>query len=310
MLWSGILFFSIAMAAAYSWRIRQATRAYPPTGEFVRVDACNYHFVSKGTGPCVVLWHGTGGSLEDYPASILDALSNEFRVIAVDRPGHGHSDRPADANTPLAQARILRRVFQALGCERAIMVGHSWSGAAVLAYALEYPSDTAGVVLLQGTVYRQPSTVTPVIRALALPVLGPLLAGTMIPLFGAPAIQRTLARAYHPDPIPPEYLRRAQVMWTRPRQARALALDSVGRDESIDALSRRYSELHVPIVLVVGASDGFIDPAGQSLRFREEHGDARVCMIPEVGHQVPMLRPLAVIEAVRLLAATIPPSHA
>ncbi len=243
MLWAWILVIIIVLVIAAEfagWRNRRAAGAYPPRGEFVRVDGFNFHYVSKGSGPCVILFHGTAGSLEDYPPSVFEALARDFRVVAIDRPGHGHSERPPAADTPLAQARILRKVCQKLGCGRAIVVGHSWSGAAALAFALENPADTRGVLLLQGTIYRQASTVTPIVRLLASPLLGPILARTLIPLAGARAIGQTLERAFHPDSVPAEYLKRAQVMWTRPGQARAIALDTMGRDRSIEELCGRY----------------------------------------------------------------------
>jgi pimeloyl-ACP methyl ester carboxylesterase len=90
-------------------------------------------------------------------------------------------------------------------------------------------------------------------------------------------------------------------MWTRPKQARAIALDSKRRSETIDALSARYGGLTCPILLVVGTSDRFIDPEGQALRFAREHPAAALRTISGAGHQIPQTRPDEVIDAVRTL---------
>lgn len=285
---------------------------YAPTGPFVSIDGCRYHYQSEGTGPAVVLLHGTGGSLADYDHRISDDLGKEFTVIAIDRPGHGHSERPAgDVGTPLAQARIVHQILHSLGVERAYLVGHSWSGALVLAYALEYPAETLGVGLVQGTVYRPSVLNGPFLGMLALPIIGPLLAQTIVPLAGRGQIGRSLERAFSPDPVPADYLARAEAMWTRPGQARAIALDAKGRDATIDSLSARYHELRLPIVLVVGGADRFIPPATQSSRFAREFPTAPVRTIPDAGHQIPQTRPEAVIAAVHQLAelASKPPKQ-
>ena len=82
---------------------------------------------------------------------IAGPLAARYRVIALDRPGHGYSERPADAwPNPLAQAHIAHGLAQGLGLERPILVGHSWAGSLVLAYLLAYPGEAAGAVLLAG----------------------------------------------------------------------------------------------------------------------------------------------------------------
>ena len=97
--------------------------------------------------------HGTGGSLEDFGESITSALARDFEVIAIDRPGHGYSSRPvAHADTPLDQARLVHRVLKSIGRSIIWIVGHSWSGALALAYALSarYAKLASPVIVLTG----------------------------------------------------------------------------------------------------------------------------------------------------------------
>ena len=51
------------------------------------------HYFEKGSGPPVVFVHGSNGSLQDFKLSVMDRLSKDFRTVAFDRPGHGHSER-------------------------------------------------------------------------------------------------------------------------------------------------------------------------------------------------------------------------
>ena len=111
----------------------RAESRFPATGEFVEVDGRRLHYVDVGEGPPVVLLHGAYGGLDDWRATILPELARRHRVIALDRPGHGHSERGAgDVATPVAQGRVVRAFLREIGVERPVLVGFSWSGPLVL----------------------------------------------------------------------------------------------------------------------------------------------------------------------------------
>ena len=123
--------------------MRKAEKAFPPIGEFIQVEDIQLHYLDRGTGQPVVLLHGNAGFIQDYFPQTVDQLAPHFRAIAFDRPGHGYSTRSSDTvTTPLDQARLLHSAFQQLGIEQPILVGHSWSGIVLLAYALEYPKTS------------------------------------------------------------------------------------------------------------------------------------------------------------------------
>src|SRR6267154_6126147 len=66
----------------------------PVTEHFVTVDGLRVHYIESGTGPTVVMIHGNAGSVEDFEFGAMDLLASDYRVVALDRPGHGGSDRP------------------------------------------------------------------------------------------------------------------------------------------------------------------------------------------------------------------------
>ena len=77
------------MAALRADRI---TAAFPPVGEFVSVTGGRVHYVHAGQGPDVILLHGAGGNLRDFTFSLMDHLTDRYRVTAFDRPGMGYTD--------------------------------------------------------------------------------------------------------------------------------------------------------------------------------------------------------------------------
>lgn len=288
-----------AAAMTASLRARRAEALYPPSGRMLTVDGYRYHCRIEGHGPPLVLLHGSGASGDDWDR-VAKALASEFTTIVIDRPGHGHSERPpGDIGNPAAQADIVHRALQQLGIAEAILVGHSWSGALALAYALAFPNDVRGAVLVQGTVYPEPSLVNRLLALLTNPVAGPILAYAITPWLGRRRVDETLRRAFAPQPVPAEYRRQALAMWLRPRQARAIAADTLGRHAAIGELSAQYRELRCPLMLVVGEADGYIDPTRQSLALARLMPRASLHLVPGAGHQLPLTHPQAVATAIR-----------
>jgi len=77
------------------WLAQKAERQNPPLGRFITVDGVRLHYVDRGTGTALVLLHGNGSMIEDFDSSgLIDLAAKNYRVIAIDRPGFGHSNRP------------------------------------------------------------------------------------------------------------------------------------------------------------------------------------------------------------------------
>src|SRR5947199_10690572 len=96
--------------------------------------------------------------MEDMRLALCEKLAVSHRVILLARPGHGWSSPPAGDTyaSPARQAGLVADALQHLGIRRAILVGHSWGGAFVTAYALAFPQRTAGLVLLSAVTHPWP----------------------------------------------------------------------------------------------------------------------------------------------------------
>ncbi len=110
------------------------------------------HYIDRGTGRPIVLLHGNGTFAQDWLISgVLDQLATDHRVIAFDRPGFGYSERPRSRIwTASAQAALIHKALLKLDIHKPVIVGHSWGTLVALALALDYPLDTAALVLLSG----------------------------------------------------------------------------------------------------------------------------------------------------------------
>jgi pimeloyl-ACP methyl ester carboxylesterase len=117
----------------------------------VDVDGVATHCLIAGpaNAPHVVLVHGLGGSLTTWALN-LAALSEQFRICALDLVGAGDSAKPATDYSVLALAAFLARFLDALGPEwrRVSLVGHSLGGSIILTFAQQHPERVERLVIV------------------------------------------------------------------------------------------------------------------------------------------------------------------
>jgi len=96
-------------------------------------------YVTKGQGPLLLLVHGLLTSAYSW-RYVISPLARDYTVVAVDLPGAGRSDAPADYSaSPQSLAELLDGFVKALGHERAYVVGNSMGGYVTLWWALKHP---------------------------------------------------------------------------------------------------------------------------------------------------------------------------
>ena len=112
----------------------------------VRAGGRSIAYRQAGRGPALVLLHGFLCDSRVWAAQLAD-LSDRFRVVAWDAPGAGASPDPPDPFTITDWARCLGQFLDAVGIERAHVLGLSWGGLlAQELYRLE-PSRILGLIL-------------------------------------------------------------------------------------------------------------------------------------------------------------------
>ena len=108
---------------------------------------CYIELNPEGKTPLVFI-HGLGSYLKFWRHQLDEFASAGFRVIAVDLPGYGKSDKPAGyPYTMEAMADTVRELAEAVGAERPVLVGHSMGGQTALSYAIRYPEALRALVL-------------------------------------------------------------------------------------------------------------------------------------------------------------------
>jgi pimeloyl-ACP methyl ester carboxylesterase len=96
---------------------------------FLELNGLRFHYQQSGGGSDVVLIHGVTGDLSIWFLSrTIQTLSAGHRVTAYDLRGHGYTDAPRSGYTSADHAADLLGLMDALGIDRAALVGHSFGG--------------------------------------------------------------------------------------------------------------------------------------------------------------------------------------
>jgi pimeloyl-ACP methyl ester carboxylesterase len=286
-------------ALIVNWQARRAERRHPPEGEFITVNGVRLHYTEAGEGSPVILLHGNGTMLNDVALGILGPLAKTHRVIAFDRPGFGYSERPRDRVwTPEEQAALLRDALRALGVDRPVLYGHSFGAPVVVTFALMYPEETRGVVAASGYYYPTRRLDSLFAWSNVLPVLGPVLRNTLVPVEGAVFGKLAVKALFDPAEIPPTYDEFPSSLALRPGQLRAAGEDGTTLRAWAKRISPHYGEISVPVMIVSGAEDRAVSYRTHSLRLGRQIPGARLHIWPETGHMVHHTRATEVIDAI------------
>ncbi len=130
-------------------------RPAPHRATYLEVGALRLRAVRAGSGPAVLLLHGFGESLISW-RGLFDSVARAADVIALDLPGFGLSSKPPTGYATDSLALAVLMALDALGIERAVLVGHSLGGAVAAAAALLRPNRVAGLVLVDPAVVLTP----------------------------------------------------------------------------------------------------------------------------------------------------------
>jgi pimeloyl-ACP methyl ester carboxylesterase len=293
----------ISMAAVSSALAMQAEYANPPLGKFIVVDGVRLHYVERGTGEPVVFLHGNGSMIQDFDSSgVLDLVAREHRVIAFDRPGFGHSDRPTDRDWgPREQAALFARALTQLGVVRPTVVGHSWGTLVAVAMAIHHPEAVGGLVLLSGYYYASLRADTALSAPGAAPFLGSLIQYTLGPLIGRLSSTSAVEHMFKPRAVPQAFWDEYSVgLAVRPSQLKAAAAETVMMPFVAAELSERYAEIRLPVAIIAGADDAIVDTNMQSGRLHENIAGSTFTVVPGVGHMVHHAVPSVVADALTI----------
>ena len=293
-----------------SW---QAQVRHPMEGSLIDVDGGRVHVIEAGADDsdasdhaihdAVVLIHGSSTSALDFGHNLLPALSEGRRVLAVDRPGHGYSERGTRPrmDKPSRQAETILDAMAEMDVENPVLVGHSWAGAVVLAALLsehEKVRPVAGV-LIAGVTHpyaREDSAAT---RLALAPYRGPVFRWQYLAWIGRLAMPSTVEEFFAPDDVPDDYIERTGLTLSlRPKVYLYNSRDRSALVRNIVEQSGRYERIEVPLLSIAATEDHVVPPSAHHDRLVEAVPGAEAVLIEGAGHLPHHTRTAEVVDAI------------
>jgi pimeloyl-ACP methyl ester carboxylesterase len=286
------------------WIRSEVERLYPPRGAFLTLPGGRLHYVERKpageTRGTVVLIHGASSNHADLVATLGPELSH-YRIVAIDRPGHGWSDRLEGAAMadPGRQAQALMQALDQIAPERFVLVAHSLAGALSARIALDRPERLHGLVLLGGVTHPWPGGIAWYHHIASAPVIGPAF-NRLVSLPAASMLLDAGARSvFAPRPMTAGYVETGEIrLLLRPSAFRANSEDLAATFDFVTAQAPRYKTLQVPVVAITGDSDSVVSPTIHSATITREAPQGRFVLLPGVGHMPHHAAPEIVVEAI------------
>ena len=255
-----------------------------------------WHVQRMGTGPTLVLLHGTASSTHSF-RDLLPLLATSFDVLAVDLPGHGFSSRlPDGAMTLPAIARGLSGLFETLDVQPRFLVGHSAGAAIALRFALDARETPEAVVGLNAALLPFGGMLTRVFSPMAqffasTRLMPGLLARRAKDRKAVERVIRGTGSVIDADGID-GYQRLFS------REAHLSAVLAMMASWDLSRLRQELPALNNRVLLLAGARDRAVNPE-EAARVAEGLRHASVVMLGDSGHLAHEERPRQVAATIR-----------
>jgi pimeloyl-ACP methyl ester carboxylesterase len=263
-----------------------------PESHFDTVDGVSLHYrywpaVGSEFKGSVLFVHGFGGSTFSWRKNVNDLVEAGYRVVAVDLPAWGYSDRSLGLDhTQRARSRLLWQLLDDIDLKTGppaqpvqwTLVGHSMGGGTVAAMALQQPDRVSGLVLVDAAIYLTPSSTTHLLVRIP-PIRGLFEFGARLEMNSRRAIANVLYSGYRRKPDTAEvngYFAPLQL----PGTAEAVV---DGLKNGTDREPLDMTDILTPTLIIWGAGDVWV-PLESSRRLESEIPDSELHVIQHGGH--------------------------
>ncbi|MEM1153440.1 MAG: alpha/beta fold hydrolase BchO [Pseudomonadota bacterium] len=263
-----------ALLTARNWPHREASL-------FVESGPLRWHVQRMGSGPCLLLLHGTGASTHSW-SGLVEHLVGSFEVIAIDLPGHGFTQLADDDGMSLpGMAALLSQLVQDLGVSVDVVVGHS-AGAALLArMCLDLSIAPVAMISINGAM-------------LPLPGLArKLYPGAARLLAALPGVPKLVARHGSQKPVIQQLLRQTGSAVSERyvdhyqtlvgSAAHVNGAIQMMANWNLDTLEQELTKLSPALYLLACKNDKAV-PFAQAARLKVQLPQADLRVLPELGH--------------------------
>jgi len=257
-----------------------------PEDKFITVNDRRVRYWQEGdSGPFLLMVHGLGASVEYWHKNIFE-FAKHYRVIAVDLPGFGKSEKSNNHYDLEFYARFLRSFTDALNINEAHIIGHSMGGGIALQFCIANRSKVKKLVLIDCVGFAQQVIIF--FRLMGLPFVGKFFINLSKAMFTT-ALRKNV---YHSNVITDELIDIVYPLIHSPDTRQVI--EYITRDEtnifgitkaSLKPLWDNYDKLsQLPILIYWGKQDVLLHCETHVKKAKEMLPHAEIELFDECGH--------------------------
>ncbi len=267
--------------------------------KFILVNGIKIHYKEYGYGEnTYVLVHGFGAGTFSFN-NVSRELAKYGRVVALDLPGFGLSQRPTnsinglDPYSRIGQVEILKGIISELQIDKPVLIGHSMGGAVVTLFAHKYPNIPKALILEDPAISPNgsPKGISNFLKSPVEKFLFPAFAKILVR-----SLEGVIDKAYFDKSkitshMKENYLKTLKVKdWDKGLYYLAIA------DNTLD-IESSLSRIPTPTLVITGMQDEIVDPK-LSKKVSESIPNAQLVEIENCGHIPHEEKPLEFVESV------------
>ncbi|MDX2308654.1 MAG: alpha/beta fold hydrolase [Hyphomicrobium sp.] len=268
---------------------------------FVHAGGVTWRVEVGGTGPVMLMLHGTGASSHSWHGMRTE-LEPYFTVVAPDLPGHAFSRANDSAAFSLpGMARAVGALIEVLGLSPDVIVGHSAGAAVAMRMAIDGAATPRAIVSVNGALFPYGGAAAQFFSPLArLLVVNPIVPHVFAWRAGDRSAVERLIRGTGSE-IPAESIERYARLFQSPGHV-AATLSMMARWDLV-SLQTDLPRLAVPLHLIVGGADTAVSPEEafqiRDRLVRDRLGSASIDMIRGLGHLAHEEEPVEIAKRIR-----------
>jgi pimeloyl-ACP methyl ester carboxylesterase len=266
------------------WEEHRQELPHSERSRFALVEGVRVHYQEAGErdAPPVLLIHGFCASTFVWSDVLLPVAAAGFRVIAPDLPGYGFSEKPrAGEYTIEAQARLVIRLMDKLGIERACLVGSSYGGAVASLCALDYATRVERLVLVDAVINDDVKR-QPMLRLAAAPLVGDIFSPVLLSTYSLTRWRMRKVYAKGAQQLLGGERMRAHHRPLRASSAHRAVIRTLRRWDA-SRIEREAHRIQQPTLLIWGEDDIDI-PLEHGQRMFQKIRGARLIVFRRCGH--------------------------
>lgn len=271
----------------------------------IKANGVRLRVAEKGAGPTLILLHGLFMDHSTWDVA-GDALAREYRVVAPDLPGFGHSEKPPESRFPYgveAFADAVVDLYAGLDLGRAILVGHALGGAVAITLAARHPELISRLILVDARCYATRADLAS--RVAFAPIIGGFV---FKQLWGKSAFRTYFKESYlsRGARIPNARIDHYYDAFNTPA-ARASALATLRATRDTRSVVAHLARITTPTLVLWGREDNLY-PAALGQRLSREIQNAGFQLL-EAGHAPQEEQPDEVARAIQRFCQRAPRSR-